>query len=87
MFSIAEQCNSAVVLLTGATGYVGGLVLESLLRTTNVAKVFVVLREKGASGAGDRLSQLLQVGGGWQLRQLRDSCTHVSTVHLSHMAF
>jgi hypothetical protein len=71
MFSIEEQFNSAVVLLTGATGCVGGLVLESLLRTTNVAKVFVLLRKKGSSSAEERLSQLLQVRSGWQLRQLQ----------------
>jgi thioester reductase-like protein len=61
MFSISEQFSSAVVLLTGATGYVGGLVLESLLRATNVAKVYVLLRDKAGSSAKDRLSQLLQV--------------------------
>jgi fatty acyl-CoA reductase len=71
MFSLEEQFNSAAVLLTGATGYVGGLVLESLLRTTNVAKIFVLLRRKGVSSAHERLSQLLQVCGGWQLRQLQ----------------
>lgn len=61
MFSISEQFSSAVVLLTGATGYVGGLVLESLLRTTSVSKVYVLLRDKGGSSAEARLSQLLQV--------------------------
>lgn len=62
MFSIAEQFRGATVLLTGSTGFIGSLVLELLLRTTDVAKVYVLLRQKGSSTAAERLVQLLQVG-------------------------
>ena len=60
-FSIGEQFRGKIVLLTGATGYVGGLVLECLLRTTGVDKVYVLLRPKNDSTAADRLGQYLQV--------------------------
>jgi fatty acyl-CoA reductase len=59
--SITEQFRDARVLLTGATGYVGSLVLEALLRTTTVSKVYVLLRSKGQQSAVERLSKLLQV--------------------------
>lgn len=59
--SITEQFRDARVLLTGATGYVGSLVLEALLRTTAVSKVYVLLRSKGQQSPDERLSKLLQV--------------------------
>ncbi|WIA32225.1 hypothetical protein OEZ86_003073 [Tetradesmus obliquus] len=80
MFSISEQFSSAVVLLTGATGYVGGLVLESLLRTTSVSKVYVLLRDKGGSSAEARLSQLLQKPIFHKVREQRHLLAKVSAV-------
>ena len=35
-YSISDELDGACVLLTGATGYVGSLVLELLLRSTKV---------------------------------------------------
>lgn len=61
-YSVAQQFRGATVLLTGATGYIGGLVLEKLLRATEVDVIHVLLRPKGPTSAGDRLLQLLQVG-------------------------
>lgn len=61
IFSIPEQFRGVTVLLTGATGYVGGLLLEALLRTTSVEKVYVLLRSKGDQGPQERLQRLLQV--------------------------
>lgn len=60
--SIQEQLKGTTVLLTGGTGYVGSLVLEALLRTTAVGKVYVLLRAKGQQSPEDRLRKLLQVG-------------------------
>eukprot|EP00878_Enallax_costatus_P037999 GHUV01043120.1.p1 GENE.GHUV01043120.1~~GHUV01043120.1.p1 ORF type:complete len:414 (+),score=148.58 GHUV01043120.1:274-1515(+) len=59
-YSVAKQFSGSVVFLTGATGYVGGLVLEKLLRTTEVDLVYVLLRPKGSCSAEQRLAQLLQ---------------------------
>lgn len=67
--SIQHQFRDSILLLTGATGYVGGLVLEALLRTTQVQKVYVVLRSKAGESPSDRLAGLLQVC------QLPCSCT------------
>jgi FlaA1/EpsC-like NDP-sugar epimerase len=38
-FSIKQQFAGAHVLLTGASGYIGSVILEQLLRTTEVASV------------------------------------------------
>lgn len=59
--SIRNEFRGSVVLLTGATGYVGGLVLESLLQTTEAQKVYVLLRSKGQQSPQERLAKLLQV--------------------------
>ena len=58
--SIKREFAGATVLLTGATGYVGGLVLESMLRTTDVARVYVLLRAKKGQPAQARADKLLQ---------------------------
>lgn len=47
------------VLLTGATGYIGSLVLEKLCRSTNVSHIFVLLRPHRGRTPGERLRQLL----------------------------
>jgi hypothetical protein len=59
-FSIKREFSGAGVLITGATGYVGGLVLESLLRTTDVGRVFVLLRGKKNQAVSERADKLLQ---------------------------
>jgi hypothetical protein len=59
-FSVKAQFAGATVLLTGCTGYIGGLVLESMLRTTDVARVYVLLRPKKATPAQERCDKLLQ---------------------------
>ena len=58
-YSISEQFRGKHVLLTGATGYLGSLVLETLLRTTEVATVYVLLRPSAQRTAPERLEQLL----------------------------
>ena len=59
-YSIKQQFAGANVFLTGCTGYIGGLVLELLLRTTDVGTVYVLLRSKKAQPAQERLAKLLQ---------------------------
>jgi fatty acyl-CoA reductase len=59
--SIASTFREATVLLTGATGFVGSLLLEALLRTTDVQRVYVLLRPKGGDSPQARLEKLLQV--------------------------
>lgn len=46
--SIAAAFDGSTVLLTGATGYLGGLVLEQLLRSCpGISRVYVLIRERG----------------------------------------
>jgi len=56
------------VLLTGATGYVGALVLEKLLRSTSVGRVYVLLRPRRGRIPAERLAQLLRTPLFHQLR-------------------
>ncbi len=50
--------NSECVVVTGATGFLGKVVLEELLRTRRNAEVIVIVRAKGKRTADDRLKQL-----------------------------
>lgn len=50
---------SCSMLLTGATGYIGSLVLEKLLRSTAVGRVYVLVRPRRGASPADRLARLL----------------------------
>lgn len=50
--------GSECVVLTGATGFLGKVVLEELLRTRENVHVIVIVRAKGKHSAADRLKQL-----------------------------
>ncbi|KAF8071189.1 fatty acyl-CoA reductase [Scenedesmus sp. PABB004] len=76
-YSIAEQLRGATVLLTGATGCVGSLVLEALLRGTDVRRVFVLMRRRGGAAPAERLAQLLQ---GAAFHQVRDQAALLAKV-------
>jgi uncharacterized protein YbjT (DUF2867 family) len=48
------------VLLTGASGYIGSVVLEQLLRTTDVGAVYLLLRGRRGADPSERVRTLLQ---------------------------
>lgn len=48
------------MLLTGASGYIGSVVLEQLLRTTDVAAVYLLLRGRRGAEPSERVKALLQ---------------------------
>lgn len=52
-----EDCN---VLLTGASGYIGSLIVEKLLRDTNVGHIYLLLRTRRGVSPQDRVAKLLQ---------------------------
>jgi FlaA1/EpsC-like NDP-sugar epimerase len=50
-YSIKSEFDGANVLLTGASGYIGSVVLEQLLRCTNVSTVRCLMRDKRSERA------------------------------------
>lgn len=60
LYSIRAHFNpSCSVLLTGATGYIGSLMLEKLLRSTTVGRVYVLVRPRRGYCPADRLARLM----------------------------
>jgi fatty acyl-CoA reductase len=58
-FSIRKEFLGAKVLLTGASGYVGSVVLEQLLRCTGVDTVYCLIRPKRGQDPQQRLDKVL----------------------------
>lgn len=52
-----ESCS---VFLTGATGYIGSLVLEKLLRSTRVGRVYVLVRPRRGQSPAERVAKVLR---------------------------
>ena len=61
-YSIKHEFEGANVLLTGASGYIGSVVLEQLLRCTKVSTVRCLMRDKRSDRAEDRIAKILQGG-------------------------
>ncbi|CAD7701405.1 unnamed protein product [Ostreobium quekettii] len=61
--SVRQAFRGARVFLTGATGYLGSLVLEQVLRVCpEVDRVYVMSRGKKSASARDRVDRLLRLG-------------------------
>lgn len=58
-YSICAAFTDTAVLITGATGYVGSLVLEQLLRVGNIKKAYLLMRTKHSQDQEHRLQSLL----------------------------
>ncbi|KAL3162395.1 Fatty acyl-CoA reductase 2, variant 2 [Trebouxia sp. C0010 RCD-2024] len=58
-YSVREAFEGSTVLITGATGYIGGLVLEQLLRVGRIGKAYLVIRTKKGESQQQRLKTLL----------------------------
>jgi fatty acyl-CoA reductase len=56
---MATTSDGAVVLLTGATGFVGKAVLYQLCRTTDVTTIFLLVRSSRGLSADERVRQIL----------------------------
>jgi hypothetical protein len=46
----------------GGTGYIGSLVVEQLLRTTAVSRIFLLVRSKRGASGQERIAKLLHSG-------------------------
>ena len=79
--SVAAAFSGAQVLITGATGYVGSLVLEQLLRVcSDVSRVLVLVRPKQGRSPVERLRRLLGSGLFHQLWRQPDVLEKVGTL-------
>uniref|UniRef100_A0A1B6DYX1 Fatty acyl-CoA reductase n=2 Tax=Clastoptera arizonana TaxID=38151 RepID=A0A1B6DYX1_9HEMI len=57
---IQNVYSGSKVLITGATGFIGKILLEKLIRSCNVAQVYLLVRKKKDKSAKDRLDELLR---------------------------
>ena len=61
LYSITDHFDGACnVLITGASGYIGSLVLEKLLRSTSVGHIYLLLRPRRGASPADRVRKLLE---------------------------
>ncbi|CAH1643969.1 unnamed protein product [Spodoptera littoralis] len=58
--AVQQFYQDAVVFVTGATGFLGKQLIEKLIRSTKLSKVYVVLRPKKGNSVEERLSELLK---------------------------
>jgi len=56
---ISKFYNGKTVFITGATGFMGKVLVEKLLSSTNVKKIFLLIRSKKGLGSRERLEELL----------------------------
>lgn len=63
---VIEFYQDSVVLITGASGFLGKVLLEKLLRCLEARKIYVLIRRKRDYSAQMRLEQILKsmVSGG-----------------------
>ena len=57
---VVEFYNDKTVFITGATGFMGKVLVEKLLRSTNVKKLLVLIRPKKGVKTELRLKTLLE---------------------------
>ena len=59
MITIPEFYNNRDVFITGATGFVGKVLIEKLLRSCpNIKRVFLLLRSKRSKSINERLEEI-----------------------------
>lgn len=59
-YSIKGEFAASTVFITGASGYIGSVLLEQLLRTTDVATIYLLLRPRRGQNIQERADKLLQ---------------------------
>lgn len=56
--NIQKFYKSLNVFITGGTGFMGKLLIEKLLRSTEVSTIYVLIREKKGKNAHSRIDEL-----------------------------
>lgn len=77
-YSIKREFEGATVLITGASGYIGSVVLEQLLRTTAVGQIYLLLRPRRGQDIHDRADKLLQGAMFHMVRAFKAAAAHSS---------
>ena len=61
MSTISEFYNGRTILITGATGFMGKVLLEKLLRSLpDIGKIILLLREKKGINPLDRIKTIVK---------------------------
>lgn len=55
---ISDTFNGKTVFISGGTGFVGKALIEKLLRTTEVAKIYVLIRPKKGKLPSERIQDI-----------------------------
>lgn len=56
--NVQKFYKSRNVFITGGTGFMGKLLIEKLLRSTEVSAIYVLIREKKGKNAHSRIDEL-----------------------------
>ncbi|KAF6205980.1 hypothetical protein GE061_017204, partial [Apolygus lucorum] len=73
MSEIVEFYRGKNILITGAAGFLGGLLMERLLRICEVGRIFIIVRDKNGLKAEERLDSIFSTPVFDRLRQLKPS--------------
>lgn len=57
---LLEFYAGATVFITGATGFLGKILLEKLLRTCNVKRIYVLIRSKKGKDSSKRFEEIFE---------------------------
>jgi FlaA1/EpsC-like NDP-sugar epimerase len=56
--NIVEQFRGAHVLVTGGTGFMGQVLMEKLLRTCQIEKLYIIMRPKKGMTENERIEKI-----------------------------
>lgn len=58
MITIPEFFNNRDIFITGGTGFVGKVLIEKLLRSCPIKRIFLMLRAKRSKSINERLEEI-----------------------------